>query len=70
MFLESISKEFNQDKKAEIVNDIHLKGVKSEFVDRLNSMKSILSTLSSSILNLGENDILSLNNKGTAKVET
>ncbi|WP_066889723.1 stage II sporulation protein E [Clostridium nigeriense] len=70
MFLESISKEFNQDKKAEIVNDIHLKGVKSEFVDRLNSMKSILSTLSSSILNLGENDILSLNNKGTAMVES
>lgn len=68
--IESISKEFNQEKKAEVINDVHLNGVKNEFVDRLNSMKSILSSLSSSVLNLGENDILSLNNKGTAMVES
>lgn len=68
--IEYINKEFNQEKKAEVINDIHLNGVKNEFVDRLNSMKSILSSLSSSILNLGENDILSLNNKGTAMVES
>lgn len=68
--IESVSKEFNQEKKAEVINDIHLNGVKNEFVDRLDSMKSILSSLSSSILNLGENDILSLNNKGTAMVES
>ncbi|GAA0085981.1 stage II sporulation protein E [Clostridium sp. CTA-7] len=70
MIIESISKEFNQEKKAEVINDIHLNGVKNEFVDRLNSMKSILSSLSASVLNLGENDILSLNNKGTAMVES
>lgn len=70
MLIESISKEFNQEKKAEVINDIHLNGVKNEFVDRLNSMKSILSSLSASVLNLGENDILSLNNKGTAMVES
>ncbi|MDV4150261.1 stage II sporulation protein E [Clostridium sp. AL.422] len=67
--IETISKEFNQEKKVEAINDIHLSGIKDEFIDRLNSMKSILSTLSSSIVNLGENDILSLNNKGTAMVE-
>lgn len=68
-FIETISREFNHEKKAEAINDIHLSGIKGEFIDRLSSMKSILSTLSSSILNLGENDILSLNNKGTAMVE-
>lgn len=69
LFIESISREFNQEKKLEAINDIHLNGIKGEFIDRLSSMKSILATLSSSILNLGENDILSLNNKGTAMVE-
>lgn len=68
--IESINSEFNQEKKAEVINDIHLNGIKGEFIDRLGSMKSILSTLSASILNLGENDILSLNNKGTAMVES
>lgn len=67
--IDAISKEFNQEKKAEAINDIHLNGIKGEFIDRLDSMKSILTTLSNSILNLGENDILSLNNKGTAMVE-
>lgn len=70
MFIEFISKEFNQEKKTESINDAHLNGIKNEFVDRLNSMKSILSSLSASILNLGENDILSLSNKGTAMVES
>ena len=70
VFIEAISNEFNQEKKAEAINDMHLNGVKAEFIDRLSSMKSILSLLSSSILNLGENDILSLNNKGTAMVES
>ncbi|MCF0146945.1 MAG: stage II sporulation protein E [Clostridium sp.] len=68
--MQSINAEFNQEKKAEAINDIHLNGIKGEFIDRLGSMKSILSTLSASILNLGENDILSLNNKGTAMVES
>lgn len=66
IFIESVSNEFNKEKKVEIINDIYLNGIKGEFIDRLSSMKSILSTLSASILNLGENDILSLNNKGTA----
>ncbi|MGN0025725.1 MAG: stage II sporulation protein E [Clostridium sp.] len=70
IFIESVSNEFNKEKKVEIINDIHLNGIKGEFIDRLSSMKSILSTLSASILNLGENDILSLNNKGTAMVES
>lgn len=68
--IEAINKEFNQEKKAEVLNDVHLNGVKNEFVSRLDSMKSILVSLSVAVLNLGENDILSLNNKGTAMVES
>lgn len=67
--IDYMSLEFNKEKKSEIINDAHLSGIKDEFIGRLNSMKSILNTLSISIVNLGENDILSLNNKGTAMVE-
>lgn len=67
--IEYMSIEFNKEKKSEIINEAHLTGIKDEFIGRLNSMKSILNTLSVSIVNLGENDILSLNNKGTAMVE-
>ena len=70
VLIESISNEFNREKKIEVINEIHLSGIKGEFINRLNSMKSILSLLSSSIVNLGQNDILSLNNKGTAMVES
>ncbi|WP_300386427.1 stage II sporulation protein E [Clostridium sp.] len=69
-FIEYLVKEFNQEKKAEVINDGRLNGVKNEFVERLNLMKGLMSTLSKSISNLGENDILSLNNKGTAMVES
>lgn len=65
-----IEREFNNDKKAQVINDAHLSGIKNEFIDRLNGLKSILSTLSTSISNLGQNDILSLNNKGAAMVES
>lgn len=64
-----VEKEFNNDKKAQIINDAHLVGIKNEFVDRLNGLKSILSTLSVSVSNLGGNDILALNNKGSAMIE-
>ena len=67
--IEHMSIEFNKEKKSEMINEAHLTGIKDEFIGRLNSMKSILNTLSLSIVNLGENDILSLNNKGTAMVE-
>ncbi|AYE34481.1 stage II sporulation protein E [Clostridium septicum] len=63
-------KEVNQDKKVEIINDIHLQGIKSEFASRLEALKGVLSDLSISISNLAENDRLLLNNKGTAMVES
>ncbi|ATD53882.1 stage II sporulation protein E [Clostridium chauvoei] len=63
-------KEVNQDKKVEIINDIHLQGIKGEFVDRLEALKGVLGNLSTSISNLAENDRLLLNNKGTAMVES
>ena len=68
--IDYLIKEFNQERKAEVINDGRLNGVKNEFIERLNSMKGLMSTLSKSISNLGENDILSLNNKGTAMVES
>ncbi|GAB6168578.1 stage II sporulation protein E [Clostridium carnis] len=69
-FIDIAIKEVNQDKKAEVISDIHLKGIKDEFVGRINDMKGVLGSLSTSISNLVENDILSLNNKGTAMVES
>ena len=70
VIINNIVNELNRDKKAEIINDFHLNEVKNEFLERLNSMKAVLSSLSNSILNLGQNDILSLSNKGTAMVES
>ncbi|MBU5454728.1 stage II sporulation protein E [Caproiciproducens sp. MSJ-32] len=68
--LNNIVNELNRDKKIEIINEFNLNEVKNEFLDRLNSMKAVLGSLSNSILNLGQNDILSLSNKGTAMVES
>lgn len=68
--IEAMSKEFDQEKKAEIINDIHLNGVKDEFLNRLDSMRTVLNSLSTSVLNLGKNDVLSLSNKGSAMVES
>lgn len=70
IIINNIVNELNRDKKVEIINEFNLNEVKNEFLDRLNSMKAVLSSLSNSILNLGQNDILSLSNKGTAMVES
>lgn len=70
IIINNIVNELNRDKKVEIINEFNLNEVKNEFLDRLISMKAVLSSLSNSILNLGQNDILSLSNKGTAMVES
>ncbi|MGL5378813.1 stage II sporulation protein E [Clostridium sp.] len=68
--LNKATQEINQEKKAEIISDVHLQGIKGEFVDRLDSLKGVLGSLSVSISNLTENDKLLLSNKGTALVES
>ncbi|MGL5353502.1 MAG: stage II sporulation protein E [Clostridium sp.] len=63
-------KEVNSDKKAELISDTHLQGVKSEFISRLDGLKGVLGSLSIAINDLAENDRLSWKNKSTALVES
>ena len=63
-------KEVNSDKKAEIISDTHLQGIKNEFIGRLDGLKDVLGSLSTSIDDLAENDKLLWKNKSTALVES
>ena len=63
-------KEVNSDKKAETISDTHLQGIKNEFINRLDGLKSVLGSLSISINDLAENDRLLWKNKSTALVES
>lgn len=63
-------KEVNSDKKAEIISDIHLQGIKNEFIGRLGGLKEVLGSLAISINDLAENDRLLWKNKSTALVES
>lgn len=62
--------EINNDEKRKALGDIQIEGVKSEFMDRLENLKSVFSTMSISLNNLSENDKLHLKGKGTALVGT
>lgn len=64
------TKEVNSDKKAETISDTHLQGIKNEFINRLDGLKSVLGSLSISINDLAENDRLLWKNKSTALVES
>lgn len=63
-------REVNSDKKAEIISDTHLQGIKNEFIGRLDGLKDVLGSLSTSINDLAENDKLLWKNKSTALVES
>lgn len=63
-------REVNSDKKAEIISDTHLQGIKNEFIGRLDGLKGVLGSLSVSINDLAENDRLLWKNKSTALVES
>lgn len=63
-------REVDSDKKAEIISDTHLQGIKNEFINRLDGLKGVLSSLSISIDDLAENDRLLWKNKSTALVES
>lgn len=62
--------EVNNDEKRKALGDIQIEGIKSEFVDRLEDLKSVFSTMSVSLNNLAENDKLHLKGKGAALVGT
>lgn len=61
--------EINSDKKSGIIEGIQMERAREEFVERLNGLKSIFSSLSISISDLSENDKLLLKGKGAALVE-
>ena len=63
-------REVNSDKKAEIISDSHLQGIKSEFIERLDGLKGVFGSLAISINDLAENDRLLWKNKSTALVES
>lgn len=64
------SLEINTKEKIEVIEEIQMERVREEFIERLNGLKSLLNSLSVSIMNLSENDKLLLKNKGTALVES
>lgn len=68
--LRKIAREFNKEEKIEQVQDIQIKGIKEEFENRVDSLRGVLSTMSTSISNLTENDKLLLKNKESALVES
>ena len=68
-FIIGILNEINNEEKNKNINDAQIQGIKDEFVERLDGMKSILSTISSSLNNLSENDNLLIKNKSVALVE-
>lgn len=67
-FIEQMFKEVNQDKKAEIINSVHIEGIKMEFTERIDELKNVLSSVALAISDLSENDRLLLRNKGDAMV--
>lgn len=68
--ISSLLIEVNNDEKRKALGDIQIEGIKSEFVDRLEDLKGVFSTMSVSLNNLSENDKLHLKGKGTALVGT
>lgn len=68
-FIKDILKEINNEEKSKIISDIQTEGIKSEFIERLQTLKNVMSTIGASMENLSENDKLLMKNKGTAMVE-
>lgn len=69
-FIKSILLEIDNDEKRKVLSDIQIEGVKTEFINRLEDLKSVFSAISVSLNNLSENDKLHLKGKGTALVGT
>lgn len=63
-------KEINSSKKIDIINEKNLNGIKKEFSNRLEDLKSVLINLSDTIGGISENENLLIKNKGAALVES
>ena len=59
----------NNDEKQKNININQLDGIKNEFIERIDGLKGILSTLSTSLEGLSENDNLLMKNKSVAMIE-
>lgn len=68
--LNNLSKELNKEETIQSVQAIQMKGIKQEFEKRVNLLRGVLNTMSTSITNLTENDKLLLKNKESALVES
>lgn len=69
-FIKGILLEIDNDEKRKVLSDTQIEGVKTEFINRLEDLKSVFSAISVSLNNLSENDKLHLKGKGTALVGT
>ncbi len=61
--------EINNQEKDKILGEIQVEGVKIEFLNRVEALKSVLGIVGKSIEGFTENDNLLMKNKGTAMVE-
>lgn len=61
--------EFDNEKKQDVLNEIHFSKIKNELTNKLRDFTDVLSTMSVTLNNLVDNDKLLLKNKSTALVE-
>lgn len=66
---ESISNEFDIDKKEKDYEDGYIKKVKSVFTERLDKFSQVLNNMSFTLNNLADNDKLDMNTKSSGLVE-
>lgn len=65
----AILAEISNEEKSRNINGAEVEGVKKEFIERVDSLKTILTSISMSMSNISENERLVIKNKGTALVE-
>lgn len=68
--IRDILRELSNDEKSKIISDAQVEGIKLEFVDRLESLRSSLSAVVTSIEDLSGNEKLLMKNKGAAMIES
>ena len=69
VMIKKILCEINNQEKDKILGEIQVEGVKTEFLNRVEALKSVLGVVGKSIEGFTENDNLLMKNKGTAMVE-
>ena len=67
--IKKILLEVNNQEKSKLQNEMQVEGVKTEFLGRVDALKSVLGIIGRSIDSFTENDKLLMKNKGTAMVE-